>query len=206
MLSTFEEMDYTHLRDVIRRVRRRWRLRVLLEGTALVSLIGFATLAILSYSLDYLRYRPWALTTFSVLIYAVLLLLLVRFFVLPLSRRVADDRVALYIEEHEPELQSEILSAVEFASAPHLEDTPERSADFTRELISNAVMHCQNLQYGRAVERGSLRRFATAVAAVAAFLLVIALLSPAFLRNGASLLLMPWTSTAFASPGRMVNT
>ncbi len=32
MLSTFEEMDYTHLRDVIRRVRRRWRLRVLLEG------------------------------------------------------------------------------------------------------------------------------------------------------------------------------
>lgn len=200
MLSTFEEMDYTHLRNVIRRVRRRWRIRVLLEGTALIALIGFATLAILSYGLDYLRYRPWALTSFSVLIYAVLLLLLVRFFVLPLSRRVADDRVALYIEEHEPDLQAEILSAVEFAREPHLVDTPERSAAFTRELISSAVMHCQNLQYGRAVERGSLRRFSTAAAAVAAFLLVIVLLSPAFLRNGASLLLMPWTSTAFASP------
>jgi len=200
MLSTFEEMDYTQLRDVIRRVRRRWRLRVLLKGTALVALIGFVTLAVLSYGLDYLRYRPWALTSFSVLIYAVLLLLLVRFFVIPLSKRVADDRVALYIEEHEPELQAELLSAVEFARAPHLEDTPERSAAFTRELISSAVMHCQNLQYGRAVERGSLRRFATAVAVVAAFLLMIVLLSPTFLRNGASLLLMPWTSTAFASP------
>jgi hypothetical protein len=200
MLSTFEEMDYSRLRSVIRRVRRRWRMRVLLKGTAMVALLGFTTLAILSYGLDYLRYRPWALTSFSVIIYAVLLLLLLRFFVLPLSRRVADDRVALYIEEHEPELQAEILSAVQFSRQSDSQDTPDRSAAFTRELIASAVMHCQNLQYGRAIERGTLRRFATALAAVAALLIVAALLSPAFLRAGASLLLMPWTSTAFASP------
>ena len=41
MLSTFEEMDYSRLRTVIRRVRRRWRLRVLIKGTALVAVIGF---------------------------------------------------------------------------------------------------------------------------------------------------------------------
>ena len=39
------------------------------------------------------------------------------FFARPLSRKVTDEQVALYLEEHEPTLDSTILSAMEASRA-----------------------------------------------------------------------------------------
>ncbi|MGF7473805.1 hypothetical protein WFJ45_24030, partial [Salmonella enterica subsp. enterica serovar Minnesota] len=48
----------------------------------------------------------------------------------PALRRVSDERVALYIEEHEPALQSLLISAIE---------VPAASAGLTRALIERAA-------------------------------------------------------------------
>ncbi|MFQ5742087.1 MAG: hypothetical protein ACE5HV_00715 [Acidobacteriota bacterium] len=197
MLSTFEEMDYTRLRAVIRRVRNRWRLRVMLRGSATVLLASFIALVAFAYGLDFFRYRLGALFGFSVVIYIILLALLVRYLAIPLSQKVADERVALYIEENEPAIQAEILSAVEIGQRQRGRDY---SPALVQRLIASAVERCQNIEFGRRVERGKLRKSSTVLASAASLILVAAVLSPAFLRLGAPLLLMPWSSTAFANP------
>src|SRR5581483_11803956 len=99
--------------DVIREVRRRWRLKLAARGAAIA--IG-GTLAVLLASasgLEALRFSPQAIVGFRILILVVVIALLARWVALPLMRRVTDGQVAMYLEECDPSLQAEILSAVE---------------------------------------------------------------------------------------------
>jgi len=100
------------LREVIHAVRRRWRLRIAFRGIAVVAAAGLATLIVSAYAMDHFRYEGWAVASFRVFAYTTLVALAVRFLVIPLWGRVSDDRVALYVEEHEPSLQAAVLSAV----------------------------------------------------------------------------------------------
>lgn len=200
MHGTFEAMDTTRLQKLVRRVRNRWRLRILMRGVAIALITGFAVLTFSSWGLDFFRYRPWALFLFSVGTYGILFGLLVRYVALPLTRRVDDEQVALYIGEHAPGLQAEILGAVSFADAAEAEDRPDMSPALARRVVREAMERAHEIEYGRGVERTNLRRFGTVLSAVAAGVLMAVALSPAFLRVGAPLLLMPWTGTAFANP------
>ena len=55
------------------------------------------------------------------------------FFVRPLMRRVTDEQVALYLEEHEPSLQAEIISAVEASRQPGTQST------LVKRLVESAI-------------------------------------------------------------------
>src|SRR5947207_10179576 len=104
--------------DVIREVRRRWRIKLAVRGAAIA--IGGTVLALLASAsgLEALRFSSRAIITFRVLIVAVVGALLTRWVVMPLLRRVNDSQVALYLEEYDPSLQAEILSAVQASSRP----------------------------------------------------------------------------------------
>ncbi len=199
-MNTFERLDLKRLEKVVRRVRNRWRMRVALRGSAVVVIAGTLALLALTLGLDYFRYRPWALFLFSAITYVGLLSLIFRFLVIPLSRRVTDKCVALYIGEHMPKLSAEMISAVELSNFDKVTDSESTSRAFAREVVQSAVYNLHEIEYGRVVERGKLRRFSTVLAATMAFVMMMMIMSPAFLRTGTPLLFMPWARSAFANP------
>src|SRR5215210_3937207 len=100
------------LLGVIRTVRGRWRLKIALRGAALVLGAGVLAVALSAWGMEHYRFTPESIVAFRVLTYVALLAITARFVVLPLWRRPSDEQVALYVEEHEPSLETALLTAV----------------------------------------------------------------------------------------------
>ena len=106
-------MGNQDLLTTIRQVRGRWKLALVLRGAVIcvaavlillaLSAIGFAQLGLSPQTVLALRITVGLLTIATIAV-AVLR---------PALRRVSDQRVALYIEENEPALQSMLISAIE---------------------------------------------------------------------------------------------
>ncbi len=191
---------HDQLVKMIRSVRRRWRLKMLIRGTAIVVAIGFMAFLISAYAMDQFRFNPTAVIVFRVFSYVVLLAVAVRFLLLPLSRRVSDERIALYLEEHEPSLEAGLLSAVEFSHEAADEPADGLSEALVRRTVESAIERCAEIEYGRRVERKSLANSSGLLAGASLAALVIILLAPPFLRTGGSFLLFPLTRSAAESP------
>jgi len=195
---------YAELIRVIRYVRSRWRQKVILRGLAVVAVAVFAVFVLSSYGMDYFRFSPWSVLVFRLLTYGTLAFLGWLYLVRPLTRKVADDRVALYIEEHEPSLQMALASAVEAgAASPEAESArsrPDPSPALVRRLVENAIERCQAIEYGSRIERRRLHQFSGLLAAIAAAGIVAFLLSPSYLRHGAGLIFVPWNTARADSP------
>src|SRR5712692_7501770 len=145
--------------EVIRQVRNRWRLKLAARGAAVV--IGGTALALLlsASGLEALRFSSQAIIGFRIAILLLVCALLARWIVVPLRRRVRDGQVALYLEERDPSLQAEILSAVEATAA----ESPDHSPALVDQLVKLAVERCRALDAARAVEREALRRHALTI-------------------------------------------
>ncbi|MGE3373174.1 MAG: DUF4175 family protein [Vicinamibacteria bacterium] len=193
------EMDPREsLRRTIRQVRRRWRLRVALRGASIALAAALLLFLVSAWGLEQFRYTPAALIAFRAFAYLGALGLLLRFLVLPLLSSASDEQVALYVERHEPSLDAALLSAVEAAPQAAAGDARVSPALVER-LVEDAMRRCEQLEYGRFVERRRLGRFASLLAGVAGAGMLAALLSPAFVRQAAPYLLSPWRVRA-ASP------
>ena len=92
----------------------------------------------------------------------VLLASVLWFIVRPLRRRVTDDQVALYLEEHEPSLEATLVSAVEASRTGHGE-----SAALIRRVVEQAIAACQRANATRTVETKPLRRYGVVLAGAA---------------------------------------
>ena len=107
---------------IIHQVRRRWRLKLALRGVVLIAALLALALALVAliaaaFGLESSRFSPGSIVTFRVLLGIGFAAIVAVFFVLPLLRRVTDQQVALYLEEHEPSLHAELISAVEADAA-----------------------------------------------------------------------------------------
>src|SRR5919112_752914 len=122
---------------VIRQVRRRWRMKLALRGTATVAALMVVVFLAAALGLESSRFAPGVILIFRVLLPLALLALLGVFFIRPLLRRVSDEQVALYLEEHEPSLQAEIISAVEASRHPGAQ-----SSALVRRLVDSAIEKC----------------------------------------------------------------
>jgi hypothetical protein len=100
--------------------------------------------------------------------------------------------VALYLEEHEPTLQSTLISALEGERATI-------SPAFAQRTLEAAIEKCRAIEDGRRVDRAELGRFATAFSAVAVIGVGLTLFGPALLRSGADALLSPLRADSGAS-------
>ena len=87
-LATFENLEYLRLQSIIRKVRWRWRLKMLLRGLGLATLAGLLTILGATWGLDAFRYRPVATVLLSVLTYGALAYVAWRFLIRPLTRPV----------------------------------------------------------------------------------------------------------------------
>ena len=147
----------TELVDVIRQVRNRWRLRLALRG-AVVVVAGTVLALLLSASgLESLRFSAPAIITFRIVIVAVFVALLLYRHVWPLSRRLTEGQVAMYLEEGDPTLEAAIISAVEATSG---NGSSSHSPRLVEKLVEQAIEQCRALDLGRAIERTSVQRHA----------------------------------------------
>ncbi len=194
---------HDELLHVIRRVRGRWRWKVVLRSVTV--LVGAAILALLAvaYGLERFRFSPAAIVVARVVTYVGLVVLGWFFFVRPLGRRVSDQQVALYLEEHEPSFQQALVSAVDAGSADRPVGRSGESAELLEQLVKSAVERCRQSDAGRGLERRSLRRSMAVLGAITAVATVVFTFGPAYLRQGAFAVLVPVTGIEAASPYRI---
>ena len=193
------------LRRAIRRVRSRWRIRRLLLGLAALAGAGLVVFGASSAAMDALRYEPWVVRSLAAAAWLLFAAAVWRFFWRPLRSRVSDQQVALYVEEHDPELREAVVTGVEIGQRS---DAPETAAgvspELTRLVIAEAIRRLETLGGGRSIEISGLRRAGGAFAVAAGVAIIASFLAPPALRRGAALLLMPWGDIAGSNPYRVV--
>jgi len=184
------------LTAAIRRVRRRWRLRVALAGLAVVLAATLVALLAGTVVMERFRFSDGAVTWARVVVYVVAAGAALRWLLVPAARRVSDERVALYIEEREPSLGAALLSAIDARSA-------EGSPVLAARLVEDAAQRVRALDDGRRVERAALRRAAGMTAGIVAVAALLILLAPPYVRSGARLVFWPWQEAEAATPYRV---
>src|SRR5215469_946458 len=105
-------LDHQELVQIIQHVRSRWRTKLLLRGGFILVGGGLLALLLASWALHAAKFSPAVVLTFRVAIFSLFAAIAWFWLVRPLSRRVSDMQVALYVEEHDPRLQAAMLSAV----------------------------------------------------------------------------------------------
>lgn len=175
-------MNDRDLLTTIRTVRGRWKLALILRGAILCVVTLLALLAVTSFGITKLGITPetvvtvrWAIGLLALAAFAALILL-------PALRRVSDERVALYIEEHEPALQSVLISAL---------NTPATDGGIARALVERAAAQCRDIGFGSRIEKQRLVRNGALLAGTVAIAAIIIGAGPASMRSTARLLLLP---------------
>ena len=192
--------DRDEILRVIRHVRNRWRLRVAVRGFSVLVAAALGTFLASSYGLEVFKFSPTSIVTFRVVTYLALLGLGWWLFVRPVSRRVTDEQVALYLEEHEPSLQASVLSAVEESKKGDQGARPDYSPQIVRRLIQSAAEKVRDIDMGRTVERQQLKRSSGLLGAAGVAAVLLFVFGPDYLRHGVSALLTPMSSVKAASP------
>jgi len=187
------------LSAVIERIRQRWRLRLLANGLVWTLSLATAVILVSAWLLNAWHFDPSAVWLLRFVSVFALVALVLQFCVKPLRRKVADVRVALYLEEHEPGLQSLILSAVD-ARRTELENLSPRLVD---QLVERALDACARVEYGDRVEGQKLRQAGSKLGLTLLVMIGLVLWPPGFLQTGAPALLQPWSSAHEVSPYRI---
>ena len=179
----------SELRTIIHQVRKRWRMKLAVRGALAVLGIGFVVFLASASALEAARFTAGAILVARIGLAVAIAALVAIFFVRPLLRRVSDEQVALYLEEHEPSLQEAIISAVEATRAAAGPEASHSHA-LVRKLVEAAVQKSHEIEHGRRVEQRPVRRYAAAMGATALVALALFAFGPAYLRNAASAMLV----------------
>jgi hypothetical protein len=186
------------LLEVVRQVRRRWRLKLALRGAVGFLLAGLVSILAIAYALEALKFTPAAIFWFRIITALVFVAAGAWFFARPLSRKVSDEQVALYLEEHEPTLDSTILSAMEAAERPG-----DWSPELINRLVENAIDRVHEIQDGQRVEREPMRRYAWVAGAVAVAAIALFMYGPSYLRHALSAIFVVSRDVEAAAPYRI---
>lgn len=175
----------SELRQVLDHVRRRWRMKHALRGGVIVvgtAITAFLVTALIVQQAGFAAGPVLGARAFS---YVLILVLLLWFVARPLVRNANDERVAMYLEEHEPSLREIVISALE------VEKNPAEAGALGRHIVQRAVERCRALDDGRAIDRAELKRLGGTFAGVAAIALALLLLNTPWLQSGRAALLHP---------------
>ncbi|MES1254267.1 MAG: DUF4175 family protein, partial [Acidobacteriota bacterium] len=185
--------------EVIRRIRNRWRLRLAARGAVMVFVGTAVVLLVLASLLQAFRFSGPAVVTFRVVALGVFAAL-VAYAVRPLRRVVSDTQVALYLEEHNPSLDTAVLSAVE-TTGRQAEDA-SHSPRLTERLVEQAVAQSRGINHGLGIDGSRMRRHWLSLGVCTGALALLVAFGPAYIRSGLSALLV-WRSAEASTPYRI---
>ena len=186
------------LLEVVRQVRRRWRIKLALRGAVGFLIAGIVAILAIAYTLEALKFTPSAIFWFRIVTGLVLVAAGAWFFARPLSRKVTDEQVVLYLEEHEPSLDSTILSAMEASERPG-----DWSPVLINRLVENAIERAHEIHEGQRIERDSMMRYAWISGGVALAAVALFTLGPAYLRHTLSAIFVISADAEAAAPYRI---
>jgi hypothetical protein len=166
----------------IQHVRGRWKLALLLRGASICVVTALVLIALSALGFAEFGFTPQTITALRWIVGLTALAVFVVVVVLPAMRTVSDERVALYIEEREPALQSVLISAIE---------TDAGSSSLARALIARAAAQCRQIDFGVGIERKRLKRNGYAFAGVVVVAAAILGAGPSPLRDSARALFTP---------------
>ncbi len=181
---------------IIRQVRNRWRFRLALRGFAIILSAGLAVFLFSAYGMDRLRFTPTAVLAFQIIAYGSLVALSLRFLVMPLRRRVTDEQVVLYLEEHEPSLNGQVMSAIE--SGRQAEDGLSQA--LMERVVERALRRCAAIDDGRRIEHAGIVRSGGYLAGATLTALALFVVNPAFIRTSTPFLITPWSGGTQENP------
>ena len=187
------------LTRIIGNVRSRWRLKLALRGVARSVGVAVMLFFVAAYGMEWARFSATSIIAARTLLAAAVVASVFYFLVRPLRRRVTDEQVALYLEEHEPTLQATLVSAVE----ANRQGTESLSIVLVQRLVEQALEACVSTDAVKHVEEAPLRRWGVVLAGVTAGAIVIVMLGPAFVRNALSAILLVQRSVEAATPYRI---
>ncbi len=200
MRMLFAASSHEDLVRIIRSVRARWRLGMVLRGVSILVVAGLVAFLVSAYGMDRFRFNPTAVLIFRIVAYTALVAVTVRFLVLPLWKRVSDEQVALYLEEHEPSLKGYVLSGVEFGAEAEDPGQSGHSPALIRQLVRAAIERCVTIEEGRRVDRRRIVQSSGLLAGATMTGVLFLLLNPSFIRHSAPFLLAPWDDESAENP------
>lgn len=184
---------------IIRTIRTRWRIRMALKGLCIVFGAAFAAFLLSAWGLEAARFSPDAVFALRILAWAVVAVVTYFFLVRPLFKRVSDQQVALYLEEHEPSLEAAIMGAVE-VETNRGPSTQTASRGLLDALVERAVTKARAVDYGHGIDRRGLYQSSGAFAFLVVAALLFLFFGPADLRYGMTAIMLPTTEAAEVSP------
>jgi len=195
-----DSSEHIELREIIRQTRLRWRAKLLARGAAVVCVAGVATFLLAAYLLESFRFSPGAVLALRIAVATAFVGLAAWFVVKPLLRRVTDEQVALYLEEHHPSLEASLVSAVDASGGV---ESDQRSRVLVRRIVADAIEQCQRVDAARAADRSPLRTYSGVSLAALAVAALVLLVGPSYFRDAAAALLRLSQGLEAASPYRI---
>jgi hypothetical protein len=193
------ETQYHEIRELVRRVRTRWRRLTVLHATARAASACSAVLAAALVLATLTGRSPLALVVLAVVALAALVAALAWGF-RPARTAPSDTRVARFIEEQEPSLEDRLVSAV------HVGGThgPAPASSLAGIMIADASRRAAAVDPAAIVPGNRLRRSGYLAAAAVVLLAALALASRGTGRqayDALSLALFPSRITLDVTPG-----
>lgn len=178
--------EHESIRAALGDVRRRWRVRLALEGLVPVVAVVAAMLAIWLLLWPVAEGRPLLINVARGVVGLGLvggLLVLVRRWV---GSRPSVDQVALYVEEREPALRQSLLSALTAG------DSEGAAPGLVARVATMARQGLARIDDGRYLEQARIRRAGRVVGAITLGSAALLALGPGWFRVAAATLVNPW--------------
>jgi hypothetical protein len=193
--------SFQPIRDLIARVRRRWRLLVALRSSARTGL-AVSTVVAVAVLAAFIGGASAAVLAVVAAVAAMAVIAALAWGLSPIREVPSDARVARYIEERDASLNDSLVSAAEMANAAGVEPATPVSSLFATDVIRRAAdVDTDAIVPSRVVRRAGLQ-------AAASILLVASLIffARGIIRRGAdalSLTLFPSSVTLEVTPGHV---
>ena len=186
--------SFERLTSRVKTVRRKWRTQMLVRGGSLFLACAIAFLILGVWGADLFGFKPAAEWTMRILAGAAVVIVAVRFLLLPMRRRISDVQIAQFIEERYPQLEDRLITAIEFG---HSRGTSPGMLDL---LIRDALEKSSRLDFSVFLRRRRLLSYAAL--GVGALLALMTLLwwGPSFFPYGFGRLYIPWNAAALDAP------
>ncbi len=207
------EVDsYKPIRELLARVRARWRMLRIFEATKRAALGASAVLlvavVISQWAAPWMSRSPLVPAALG-LLSLLLALGAVAWGFVPLRHGPSESRLARFIEEHVPSLDDRLVTAVDLIGGPDQSDNPAEAgshgrSSLTEPMIANAATAARDVDVDTIVPADTLRRsgFRAAGAALLLAAVVVVAIGPAReARDAASLIFFPARVEIEVRPG-----